>query len=133
MHKLAVVAGVVSVFKEFSETFKLYAYKNKNKCDLSIRVGDGLVMTFKLTHDEIKQFFNEYDIIDDINDKYGVQLRSEAGQFWFVMMKKHFNAVRITIENNNIDFNFRIDIDEWKDLIRTYDRQMSTPQPWDDK
>lgn len=125
--------GVVSVFKEFTETFKLYAYKNKDRCDLSIRVNDGLVMTYKLTHDEIKQFFNEYDIIDDANDKYGVQLRSKAGQFWFVMLKRHFNAVRITVESNNIDFNFRVDLDEWLDLIRTYNIQMSTPQAWDNK
>ena len=90
-------------------------------------------MTFKLTHDEIKQFFNEYDIIDDAADKYGVQLRSKAGQFWFVMLKRHFNAVRITVENNGVDFNFRIDIDDWKDLIRTYNVQMSTPQEWDNK
>jgi len=123
----------VLVFKDFTETFKLYAYKNKDKCDLSIRVNESLVMTYKLTHDEIKQFFNEYDIIDPVNDKYGVQLTSKAGQYWFVMKKHHFNAVRITVSNQGADFNFRVDIDEWLDLIRTYDQQMSTLQPWDNK
>ena len=121
------------MFKEFTQTFKLYAYKNKDKCDLSIKVNEGLVMTFKLTHDEIKQFFNEYDIIDSNNNKYGVQLTSKAGQYWFVMLKRHFNAVRITVSNNGVDFNFRVDIDDWRDLIRTYDQQISTPQDWDDK
>lgn len=125
------VAGVASVFKEFNQTFKLYAYKNKDKCDLSIRVNDNLVMTFKLTHDEIKQFFDEYDIIDPANDRYGVQLTTKAGQYWFVMKKHHFNAVRITVSNNGMDFNFRVDIDDWLDLIRTYQLQMSTPQAWD--
>lgn len=124
-------AGVVSVFKEFTDTFKLYAYKNKDKCDLSIRVNEGMVMTYKLTHDELKQFFNEYDVIDPANDKYGVQLTSKAGQYWFVMMKRHFNAVRITVSNNGVDFNHRVDIDDWLDLIRTYNIQMSTPQAWD--
>lgn len=127
------VAGVALVFKEFTEMFKLYAYKNKDKCDLSIRVNESCVMTFKLTHDEIKQFFDEYDIIDPANDKYGVQLTTKAGQYWFVMQKKHFNAVRITVSNNGMDFNFRVDIDDWLDLIRTYQVQMSTPQEWDDK
>lgn len=131
MHKQVVVVGVVSVFKEFTTIFKLYAYKNKDRCDLSIKVNEGLVMTYKLTHDEIKQFFNEYDIIDDTKNKYGVQLTSKAGQYWFVMHKKHFNAVRITVGNNGADFNFRVDIDDWKDLIKTYDHQMSTPQAWD--
>ena len=121
------------MFKEFTETFKLYAYKNIDKCDLSIRVNEGLVMTYKLTHDELKRFFDEYDIIDDANDKYGVQLRTKAGQFWFVMKKRHFNAVRITVESNSVDFNFRVDIEDWLDLIRTYNVQMSTPQPWDNK
>jgi hypothetical protein len=128
-----VAAGVVLVFKEFTETFKLYAYKNKDKCDLSIRVNEGLVMTFKLTHSELKQFFDEYDIIESSTNKYGVQLTSKAGQYWFVMKKRHFNAVRITISNHGVDFNFRVDVDEWLDLIRTYNIQMSTPQEWDDK
>jgi len=133
MHRRVVVVEAVLVFKDFTETFKLYAYKNKDKCDLSIRVNESLVMTYKLTHDEIKQFFNEYDIIDPVNDKYGVQLTSKAGQYWFVMKKHHFNAVRITVSNQGADFNFRVDIDEWLDLIRTYDQQMSTLQPWDNK
>lgn len=131
MQKLAAAAEVVSVFKEFTTTFKLYAYKNIDRCDLSIRVTEGLVMTYKLTHTEIKQFFDEYDIIDNARDKYGVQLTSRAGQYWFVMLKKHFNAVRITVGNNGVDFNFRVDIDDWVDLIRTYTIQMSTPQAWD--
>lgn len=131
MHKQVVVAEVVSVFKEFTETFKLYAYKNKDRCDLSIKVNESLVMTYKLTHNEIKQFFNEYDIISPAADKYGVQLTSQAGQYWFVMLKRHFNAIRITVSNNGVDFNFRVDIDDWLDLIRTYQVQMSTPQAWD--
>lgn len=131
MHKQVAAAGVVLVFKEFTTTFKLYAYKNKDRCDLSIKVNEGLVMTYKLTHDELKQFFNEYDIIDDTKNKYGVQLTSKAGQYWFVMLKKHFNAVRITVGNNGADFNFRVDIDDWLGLIKTYDHQMSTLQAWD--
>ena len=131
MHKQVAAAGVVLVFKEFTTIFKLYAYKNKDRCDLSIKVNEHLVMTYKLTHDEIKQFFNEYDIIDDTTDKYGVQLTSNAGQYWFVMLKKHFNAVRITVGSHGADFNFRVDIAEWKDLIETYNQQMSTPQAWD--
>jgi hypothetical protein len=131
MHKQVAAVGVVSVFKEFTTIFKLYAYKNKDRCDLSIKVNEGLVMTFKLTHAELKQFFDEYDIIDEENDKYGVQFKSEAGQFWFVMKKKYFNAVRITVGSNSIDFNFRVDIVEWKNLIETYNQQMSTPQAWD--
>lgn len=131
MHKQVVVAEVALVFKEFTDTFKLYAYKNKDRCDLSIRVNEGMAMTYKLTHDELKQFFDEYDIIDPDNDKYGVHLTSKAGQYWFVMKKRHFNAVRITVSNNGVDFNHRVDIDDWLDLIRTYNIQMSTPQAWD--
>lgn len=133
MHKQVVVAGVASVFKEFSNVFKLYAYKNRDRCDLSIRVNESLVMTYKLTHEEIKQFFDEYDIIDSSKDKYGVQLTSQAGQYWFVMLKRHFNAVRITVSNNGVDFNHRVDIDDWKNLIKSYDYQMSNPMEWDNK
>lgn len=117
----------------FNITFKLYAYKNKDRCDLSIKVNEGLVMTYKLTHDEIKQLFNEYDIIEPITNKYGVQLTSNAGQYWFVMLKKHLNAVRITVSNNGVDFNHRVEIADWLALIQAYHYQMSTPQAWDDK
>lgn len=133
MHRPAVAVEVVSVFKEFTTTFKLYAYKNRDRCDLSIRVNEGMVMTFKLTHSEIKQFFNDYDIIDPANNKYGVQLTSQAGQYWFVMKKKHFNAVRITVSNNGMDFNFRVDIVDWLALIQTYNYQMANQMEWDDK
>lgn len=119
------------MFKEFTTTFKLYAYKNRDRCDLSIRVNEGLVMTYKLTHSELKQFFDEYDIIAPAEDRYGVQLTSQAGQYWFVMKKRHFNAVRITVSNNGVDFNHRVDIEDWEDLIKEYSRQMSTPQAWD--
>jgi hypothetical protein len=117
----------------FNTTFKLYAYKNKDRCDLSIKVNESLVMTYKLTHDEIKQFFNEYDIIEPITNKYGVQLTSNAGQYWFVMLKKHFDAVRITVSNNGADFNHRVEIADWLALIQTYNYQMSNPQEWDNK
>ena len=133
MHKQVVDVEAVLVFKEFTKTFKLYAYKNKDKCDLSIRVNESLVMTYKLTHDEIKQFFNEYDIIDSASNKYGVQLISKAGQYWFVMLKKHFDAVRITVSNNGVDFNHRVEIVDWLALIQAYHYQMSTPQAWDNK
>lgn len=133
MQKQVAVVGVVSVFKEFTETFKLYAYKNQDKCDLSIRVHEGLVMTFKLNHDEFKKLITEYDINDPANNKYGAQFHSRAGQYWFVMKKKHFDAVRITVGLHGTDFNFRVNIDEWTDLNRIYHTQMSTPQPWDNK
>lgn len=124
-------AGVALVFKEFEKTFKLYAYKDKDRCDLSIKVSSGLVMTYKLTHAELTKFFNEYDIIDLKNDKCGVQLQTQDGPWWFVMHKKHFNAVRITINTSGVDFNFRVDIDDWVNLIEEYEIQMCNPMPWD--
>jgi len=133
MQEQVVAVGVVSVFKEFSETFKLYAYKNSDRCDLSIMVTKSLVLTYKLTHEEIKHMFEEYDVIEPANERWGVQLKSKAGQYWFVMIKKHFNAVRITVGDRGMDFNFRVDIGDWKDLIKTYNEQMTTPQAWDDK
>lgn len=131
MPKQVAVAGVVSVFKEFEKTFKLYAYKDKDRCDLSIMVSEGLVMTYKLTHEELNKFFNEYDIIDPANDQYGVQLQTNAGPWWFVMHKKHFNAVRITINTSGVDFNFRVDVADWIQLIKEYQTQMCNPMPWD--
>lgn len=119
--------------KLFTETFKLYAYKQYDKCDLSIRVSDQFVMTFKLTHSEIKKLFYEYNIIEPENDRYGIQFRSNNGQHWFVMDKKHFQAVRITVGSNGVDYNFRVSYNEWNSLIEEYNKQMSSPQAWDEK
>jgi hypothetical protein len=119
--------------KLFSSTFKLYAYKNKDCCDLSIKVNDEFVMTFKLTHKEFVNMINDYAIIDPDKDRYGVQFTSQAGQFWFIMDKKHFEAVRITVSSNGIDYNFRINYEDWEDLKNQYIDQMNSVQPWDNK
>lgn len=119
--------------KLFSETFKLYAYKNKDRCDLSIKINDTTVFTVKLTHEEIQKLFNEYNIIDEENRRWGVEFQSQAGQFWFVMLKKHFDAVRITLGIAGVDFNFRVSRTNW-DLLKTeYENQIANPMPWDNK
>jgi hypothetical protein len=117
--------------KLFTDTFKLYAYKNRDRCDLSIRLNDSMVMTFKLTHEEFRKIITEYTTNDPANDRYGVQFTSQAGQFWFVMNKQHFQAVRITIGNHGVDFNFRINYTDWDLLKVEYENQMSNIMPWD--
>jgi len=119
--------------KLFTDKFKLYAYKNQNRCDLSILVNESTVLTFRLTHEEINRIFNEYKINDPVNNQYGVQFSSANGQYWFVMDKRHFQAVRITVGAAGIDFNFRVTYNEWEQLINDYKMQMSTPQAWDNK
>lgn len=109
--------------KPFSDTFKLYSYKNKDRCDLSIRVHDELVLTFKLTHEEFKSLLNA--------TPEGIQLDSRAGNFWFVLKKNSINAVRITVAIAGVDFNFRISYTDWDLLKLTYEQQMSNTMPWD--
>ncbi len=113
--------------KRFGETFKLYSYKNRDRCDLSIRVHDTLVLTFKLTHGEFKQLLDNADTVD------GVQLNSQAGNFWYVLKKKSVNAIRITVAIAGVDFNFRIPYNDWEELKRDYAIQMTSEQPWDNK
>lgn len=119
--------------KKFQDQFKLYAYKNRDRCDISIMVSDTLVMTYRLTHDEIQKLFNEYHIFDKDTEEHGVRFKSQAGPHWFAMIKKNFQAIRITIGNNGCDFNFRVSYADWDLLKLTYEQQMSTPQSWDDK
>lgn len=119
--------------KLFTEVFKLYAYKNKDRCDLSIKVNDAFVLTFRLTHNELRRILTEYAINDPANDQYGVQFSSQAGQYWFVMEKKHFQAVRISIGSHGVDYNFRVNYTNWESLKQDYDFQMSNAMPWDDK
>lgn len=119
--------------KKFSEIFKLYAYKNKDRCDISILVSETLVMTFRLTHDEIKRLFNEYEYIDPTTHDHGVRFKSQSGTHWFAMNKRHLKAIRITIGHHGADFNFRVSYDDWQQLITEYNTQMTTPQEWDNK
>jgi hypothetical protein len=117
--------------KLFTDTFKLYAYKNRDRCDLSIRLNDSMVMTFKLTHEELKKIITEYTVNDPVNNRNGVQFISQAGQYWFVMDKRHFQAVRITIGNHGVDFNFRVSYTDWNQLKAEYENQMNNIMPWD--
>lgn len=113
--------------KRFDQTFKLYAYKNKDRCDLSVRVHDTLVMTFKLTHSEFKH------LLDNAETPEGVELNSAAHNFWYVLKKRSVNAVRITVAVAGVDFNFRIAYNDWDQLKKDYDVQMTTEQAWDNK
>lgn len=108
--------------KNFQSTFKLYAYKNKDKCDLSIKVTDDLVFTFKLTHKELEKIFNN-----------PAEFNSASGQYWFVFNKTKLECMRITVSSHGMDYNFRASYHDWELLKRSYEQQMSTPQPWDDK
>lgn len=119
--------------KLFSDTFRLYAYKSSDRCDISIRSSDTMVYTFRLTHSEIQKIFAEYNrkIINE--NVYGVHIDSRSGPHWFVMNKEHFGAVRITVSVQGFDLNFRVDPMDWQNLITEYHRQMSTIQPWDNK
>lgn len=113
--------------KRFSDTFKLYAYKNLDKCDLSIRIHDELVITFKLTHAELVQ------LLEKSSDPEGVSVNTKAGNFWYVTRKKSIDGVRITAAIAGVDFNFRVSYNDWDLLKSTYEQQMSNPMPWDNK
>jgi hypothetical protein len=119
--------------KKFSDIFKLYAYKQHDRCDVSIMVSETLVMTFRLTHSEIKRLFDEYQYIDPNTHDHGVRFKSENGPHWFAMDKKHLKAIRITIGHHGADFNFRVSYNDWDLLKLTYEQQMSTEQDWDNK
>lgn len=121
------VAALVFNMKPFSDTFKLYSYKNKDRCDLSIRVHDELVITFKLTHYELTTLLENSSLPE------GIGLQTQAGNFWYVTRKKSINAVRVTVAIGGVDFNFRISYTDWDLLKVTYEQQKVYPMPWDDK
>jgi hypothetical protein len=113
--------------KPFSDTFKLYAYKAQDRCDLSIRVHDELVISFRLTHNELK------DLLEKSSRPEGIGLETRAGNYWYVTRKKSINGVRITAAIAGVDFNFRVSYNDWDTLKLTYEQQMSNPMPWDNK
>lgn len=106
----------------FSEVFKLYSYKNKDRCDLSIKVNNELVLTFKLTHDELSKILSGE-----------AEFNSSTGSFWYVTKKKKFECFRITVHAAGVDFNFRVSYNDFEKLGNDYKTQMSNPMPWDNK
>ena len=117
----------------FTSTFKLYAYKQYDRCDLSIMVNEHLVLTFRLTHAELTMLLNDYTQKNLAENKFGAEMKSSAGQNWFVMYKGNLNIVRLTVGANGVDYNFRIHHNDWLQLKTTYQQQMSQPQEWDSK
>jgi len=109
--------------KTFDDTFKLYAYKDLDRCDLSIRSSDNLVFTFRLTHSELKNMLN--------HDQ--AEFHTMTGLYFFYLHKKKINTIRLTVGVNGIDLNFRISVDDWQWLKDEYMRQLTNIMPWDDK
>ena len=112
--------------KLFDEHFKLYAYKKYDINDLSLRVNDNFVLTYRLTHDEMKQMF------EGANTKEGVNLHLKCGIKMYVVIKRNISAVRFTINTHGGNFNLRYTIEEFEKLINDYNFQMANPVKWDD-
>lgn len=112
--------------KPFNEYFKLYAYKNYDINDLSIRVNDNFVLTYRLTHDEIKQMF------EGAHTKEGINLHLKCGVKMYVVIKRNISAVRITINTQGGNLNFRHTIEDFGKLIADYKFQMENRVKWDD-
>jgi hypothetical protein len=130
MHRQPVDAAAVLAckikydsMKLFQTQFKLYSYKNKDKCDLSIKVSDEFVLTFKLTHHELKSVLSCKNT--------AVSFDSKAGQYWLAMDKAKFQCIRLTISNQGMEFNFRVRYEDFDCLRSEYENQQSSPQSWD--
>jgi len=118
--------GFTNIMKPFNEQFKLYAYKKYDINDLSFRVHDNFVLTYRLTHDEIKQMFAGADT------KEGINLQLKCGVKMYVVIKRNISAVRFTINTHGGNFNLRFGINEFLKLIDDYYFQMENAVKWDD-
>jgi hypothetical protein len=111
--------------KLFTQTFKLYAYKNYDICDLTLRVTDTFAITYRLTHEELQQIFT------GAYDKPGVNVRLASGGKFYVVVKNSIDGVRFTITTHAGNFNLRYTIPDFESLIADYNNQMSMPVEWD--
>jgi len=115
-----------NVMKTFNEDFKLYAYKKYDINDLSFRVNEKFVLTYRFTHDEMKQMFAGADT------KEGINLHLKCGIKMYVVIKRNISAVRFTINTHGGNFNLRFSIEAFKNLIANYNFQMENNVKWDD-
>jgi len=111
----------------FTKVFKLYAYKKYDICDLSIRITDNFVLTYRLTHDEIKSLFS------GAREKSGIRIKiSSTGAYIYAVVKNNIQALRLTISANHCNFNVRTEILDFENLKEDYNFQMANPVAWDD-
>lgn len=110
----------------FHEDYKLYAYKKYDICDLSIRINFNFVLTFRLTHNELRSIFK------GAYTKPGIRVKLSTGAYIYAVIKPNLNIVRFTISAHSCNYNIRLNIGNFEDLIRTYVVQMNSPQAWDD-
>ena len=111
--------------KEFVDDFKLYAYKKYDICDLSLKVTGNFVLTYRFTHNELKQMFS------NSFDKEGVNIRLNNGTKLYAVVKKNISALRLTINTHGGNFNLRYEVQRFTNLIAEYERQMNNPVDWD--
>lgn len=111
--------------KPFDQSFKLYAYKKYDICDISLRVNDNFVLTYRLTHDEIKQIF------EGAYTKPGINIKLSCGIKWYCVVKRNINGVRFTINTHGGNFNLRYPIEDFESLISDYNFQMLNTVEWD--
>lgn len=112
--------------KLFTAPFKLYAYKNYDINDLSLRVTDNFVLTYRFTHEELKQIF------EGAYTKPGINIKLANGIKMYVVVKNNIQAVRFTINTHGGNINLRFSIPEFESLIADYQHQMTNPTEWDD-
>jgi len=115
-----------NIMKPFNEEFKLYAYKKYDINDLSLRVNNNFVLTYRLTHDEMKQIFA------GANTREGINLHLKCGVKMYVVIKRNISAVRFTINTHGGNFNLRFTIEAFEGLMANYNFQMENNVKWDD-
>jgi hypothetical protein len=116
----------INVMKPFDEEFKLYAYKKYDINDLSLRVNTNFVLTYRLTHDEMKQIFA------GASTREGINLHLKCGVKMYVVIKRNISAVRFTINTHGGNFNLRFSIESFYGLMADYNFQMENNVKWDD-
>ena len=112
--------------KTFDKSFKLYAYKKYDICDISLKVNDNFVLTYRWTHEEIKKIF------EGAYTKPGINVQLECGTKMYAVVKTKFDAVRFTINTHGGNFNLRFPIIDFEELQKDYTFQMNNSVNWDD-
>lgn len=111
--------------KGFDTNFKIYAYKKYDIVDISFKVNEALVLTYRFTHENIN------DLFKGAFTKEGVNIKLNSGVKVYSVIKQRLDAVRITIFTNGTGFNLRYPINDFENLIKEYNQQMITDTPWD--
>ena len=115
---------------KFTEVYKLYTFKNKNRANLSLRVNDDFVIEYQLTIDQLSDILNNWQQGIEITTKHNHWL-IEYKEYSPRPIRDYSPYVRVSVNHQGVKFHYRLTTSQMQQLEHDFDYQLSNTMHWD--